>query len=370
MTDVESVLAAAKKKYDLTVGPLSEVAEPVQAVSTGNLAIDSIIGVGGFPLGRSIELYGLPSCGKTTLSLQAAATLQKLIKNGGNDDSSVGPLVKPTDRIVYFDYEQALDRTYAEALGLDMEHSSFLFAQPDNFEDGANLARALVETGEVRLLIWDSVAAMTPKTVLEKDTGEATVAVRARLLSSFMQTLTPLLKENHCISIFLNHEMEVFGGATRPGAPVRKTTPGGRALKYHASLRIEFTAIKQLKRSVRDPLTNSEVDQIAGSNVLVKVVKNKVSSPFKEALVRVRFGQGFDNFFSALQVLIGHKQITLATGGRYYFDRVPGLAHEDMSIVKDRPCIHGEDAVFEFADSHPEWREAMIEAATAALKPS
>ena len=149
----DSILAKAQKKYDLSVGPLSQIAQDATFISTGNIAIDHIIG-GGLPLGRSVELAGPPSSGKTTTALQTAAELQKIIIAGG--DPSRG--IKPDDKILYLDYEQTIDQSYAKALGLDIDHESFLLTQPDTLEDGANLAVELIGTGRVRLVIWDSVA--------------------------------------------------------------------------------------------------------------------------------------------------------------------------------------------------------------------
>lgn len=369
MPTVEEVLAAASKKYDLRVGSLSEIAEPVQSFSTGNLAIDHIIGCGGLPLGRSVELYGLPASGKSTTALQSAATLQQLIIAGGNEDLTKGPLVAADDRIIYFDYEHALDPEYALALGLNLDHPSFLFSQPDSLEQGANVARALLETGKVRLMIWDSVAAMTPSALLEAETGKATVALQARLMSTFLKTLTPALKEHRCTAVFLNHLMDMVDtGGSRPGMPARTSTPGGRALKYYASLRLEFTQIKTLKTAVHDELSNEQIDQVTATNVKIKVIKNKVAPPFREAVVRVRFGRGFDNFYSAVQVLLAHKVLKAATGW-YYFDRAPELVHVDMPVAANGKgsYIRGEESLFDFADSHPEWRRQVIQMATEVL---
>ncbi len=350
---IASVLKKVQKDYGLRVGSLSAIAEDVEAIPSGNIAIDDIIGVGGLPLGRSVELYGPPSSGKTTTAMQAAVNLQKKIIAEGLDEY-----------ILYSDFEHALDRDYAEALGLDMDHPSFLFCQPDNFEQGAQSAVELIRTGAIRLGIWDSVAAMTPADMLTADVGKATVALQARLMSDFMKKLNPLLDEKNCCAVFLNHIQDVISiGGFQPPGPPRTTTPGGKALKFYASLRMEYQQVKNITAVMVDELTGGDVKRVEATNVRVRVVKNKIGNPFREAVVRVRFGRGFDNFWSALQILTGRGLVSLTTG-YYYFDKVPELVHVDMAMSKTgRPLIHGEESVLTFADDHPEWRELAIQKA-------
>lgn len=360
---IADVLAQASKKYDLKVGSLTSVASDVKAISTGNLAIDHIIGVGGIPLGRSVELYGPPSSGKTTTALQSAAELQRIIKAGGDPVRGIGP----DDYIAYFDYEQAMDPTYVKKLGLDVEHPSFLFAQPDDLEQGANVARSLIATGKVRMTVWDSVAAMTPAAALEAETGKASVAMQARLMSDFLKVMNPLLKNNNCTAVFLNHIMEVLdmGGARRPGMPARTSTPGGRALKFYASVRVEYQQIGNIKSKVTDDLTQEETEQVTATNVRVRVIKNKVAPPFRQAIVRVRYGKGFDNFWTAMQVLVAHKQLVYSSG-YHYFERSPHLVPEWMprqASGSKRPYLRGEEALFSAAEQHPEWARQVIAAA-------
>jgi recombination protein RecA len=357
------VRASSLKKYDLSVGPLSQIVDDVLGVTTGNLGIDYSIGVGGMPIGRCIELFGPPSSGKTTTALQSAAELQKIIRSGGDSTRGIGP----DDAIVYMDYEQAMDPSYARALGLDVDHESFLFAQPDSLEQGANVARDYISTGKVRMFIWDSVAAMTPQAALEAETGKASVALQARGMSDFLKVWVPLLKEHQTTSVFVNHIMEVLdmGGGRRPGMPARTSTPGGRALKFYASVRVEYQQVQNIKGKVLDPLSNTEIDQVVATNVRVRVIKNKVAAPFKQCIVRVRYGRGFDNFWTALQILIAHKQIVYSSG-YFYFEKVPALVHPDMSVQASgnkRPYVQGEASLFEFADEHEAWRDLVIAAA-------
>ncbi len=359
------VLASASKKYNISIGPMGSIAEDVEFLTTGNLAIDYIIG-GGVPMGRSVELYGPPSSGKTTTALQVAAELQKVIIAGGDESRGI----HADDVIVYFDYEQSMDHTYAKALGLDVEHTTLKFAQPDTLEDGANLALDLIKTGRVRLIIFDSVAAMNPSAKAEAEIGKSLPAVQAKLMKDFGVTLNTVAKKGNTTVLFINHLMEKMemGGARRPGMPAATTTPGGSALKFFASVRVEYKQIRQNKANVIDPLTNEPMLIPTSTDTQVKVVKNKVAPPFRQAKVRVRFGYGFDNFWTALQVLLANKKI-MYSQGRYYFHNgtEDGLAPEWMDREKTgthRPVIHGEGNVFQAGDEHPEWRQAAIDLAT------
>lgn len=358
-TALEKVLATASKKYNLTAGQLDAVVEGTTSVTTGNLAIDYAIGVGGIPLGRSVELYGPTGCGKTTTALQTIANMQRLIKAGGDKARGIGP----DDRIIYLDYEQAMDRRYAEALGVDTKHPSLIFAQPDTLEDGANFAIDALKTGEVRLLIFDSVAMMNPSSKADAEIGKSLPAVQAKLMTDTVMQLNVLLANHNASAIFLNHLKEMMAmGMTKPGMPPPTTTPGGKALKYAVSVRLEYKQIRQNKGTVMDPLTNEPQTIPTSTDVKVKVTKNKVAPPFREVTVRVRYGRGFDNFWTAMQVLLANKKAMHATG-YFYFDR-GAPAHDDMKRSgTGRPMIHGERALFAFADTHADWRDDIIAAA-------
>jgi len=358
------LLASAAKKYNgLSVGSMEDVASDVKAISTGNLAIDYCIGVGGIPLGRSIELYGPPSSGKTTTALQAAAELQKIIIAGGDPERGI----KPDDIILYLDYEQSMDKDYAVALGLNTKHPSLKFTQPDTLEDGVNFAIAAVKTGRVRLLIFDSVASMNPSAKADAEIGKSLPAVQAKLMKDFTLTFNSVLANNNASAIFINHQMEAMSMGGRPGMPPKTTTPGGVALKYFASLRIQYTQVKQNKETVIDGLSNEKVERIMSTDVKVKVTKNKMAPPYREALVRVRFGRGFDNFWSAMQVLLANKKV-MYSASYYKFHNIEaqGLAPEWMprspSGTKP-PVINGTKQLFNAADAHPEWRDGIIKLA-------
>lgn len=361
----EKLLATASKKYDLTVGAIDEMVTDTEFLTTGNLAIDYAMG-GGVPLGRSIEFLGVASSGKTTSALQTAIALQRVIIAGGDETRGI----KANDVIMYLDYEQAMDIEYARALGLVTDHPSFMFTQPDTLEQGADFLLSALKTGRVRLAIIDSVAAMNPSAQAEADSvGKSLPAIQAKLMKPFGVTLNSVLKHANASVIFINHEMEKMemGTARRPGMPAAITTPGGAALKYFASVRVQFRQIKQNKGKIINPLTNLEQEIPLSTDVRIKILKNKVAPPFREAIVRVRFGSGFDQFWTALQILLSNKKI-IHQAGRYYFHNLAeiGGAPEWMSREKqgtNRPYIHGEARIFSRGDSDTEWRDILIEEA-------
>lgn len=344
---VADIIKAAQKKYDLQVGDVLNA--DIEAISTGSMAIDSAIGVGGMPRGRTAEFYGLPASGKTTCAIELCAQEQQRIIREGTDEY-----------ILYLDYEHALDPKFVKGLGLDMSHKSFLLAQPVTFEDGAETAKELIGSGAVRIAVWDSVASMVPKAVWEADEGKALIAPLARVFGQFLMKLNPLLHENNCSAIFINHLKEKIDGSPRPAymGPA-ETTPGGVALKFYCSVRLKFQEVKSTKVDITDSYGTPQKVKIS-SDVKVTVTKNKVGSPFRQAMVRIRYGKGFEDAWSALNLLL-HQKMIKKSGGYHYFDRMPELIHEDMSVSgKGEHYILTEDGVLTFADEHPEWREQFI----------
>lgn len=300
----------------------------------------------------------------STSAMQAAAAFQRRAEAG-----EVGYAGKV---ILYMDHENAMDPAYAKALGVDIDSDMFLFAQPDSLEDSANISRELVASGQVGLAIYDSVAAMIPKAALEAETGKASVALQARGMADFLKAFVGELHAQGTTAIFLNHLAEVIdmGGGGRPGVK-RYTTPGGRALKFFASVRVEFRQVKNITEDVYDDLTNDTTKQVMATDVKVKVVKNKVAPPFKQATVRVRYGKGFDQAYSAFDVLLKYKKVIAAGGGWFYFDRLPELA-ADMPMSgpegKERPALRGLSNVLRYAENNPQWQGLLVEAAKDCLR--
>ncbi len=360
---INKLLAELSKKHGIQLGTMSDVVVPVTGLTTGNLAIDHITGCGGIPVGRITELYGLPSSGKTTTALQAAARLQARIIDRIHAGGSELDGVRGEDLIVYFDYENTLDGEYAANLGLDVEHPSFVLCQPDFLEQGGEIGLDLIKTGCVKLSIWDSVASMTPQATVDGDFDQRTSAMnRARLLNGMLMRFNGLLKHHRSAAIFLNHLTEAIDMGGRPGMPARVDTPGGKALKFYSSLRLEYRQLKQVKGKALNALTNdTAAEQVIAQHIKVKVVKNKVAPmAFRECEVRSRFGRGFDNTWSAVQVLLDHRRLA-RSGAWYSFDRMPALVHADLPrSAGGRHQLQGEAAIEAFAAAHPEWRRALI----------
>jgi len=261
----------------------SEVEADIQVVSTGSLGLDIALGVGGLPRGRVIEIYGPESSGKTTLTLQVVAEMQKI---GGT--------------CAFIDAEHALDVGYASKLGVSVPE--LLISQPDTGEQALEIADALVRSGSIDLIVIDSVAALVPKAEIEGEMGDSLPGLQARLMSQALRKLTGTIKRTNCTVIFINQIRMKIG--VMFGNP--ETTTGGNALKFYASVRLDIRRIGSIKKG----------DEVVGNETRVKVVKNKVSPPFREAIFDILYGQGISREGEIIDLGVNAKVVEKA--GAWY----------------------------------------------------
>jgi len=295
--------------------------EEVEVIPTGSLGLDLALGVGGYPKGRVVEIYGPESSGKTTLTLHAIAEAQK---KGGI--------------AAFIDAEHAFDRYYAEKLGVDIEN--LIISQPDNGEQALEIADNLIRSGAIDIIIIDSVAALTPKSEIEGEMGDSKMGLHARLMSQALRKLTGSISKTKCTVIFINQLREKIG--VMFGNP--ETTTGGNALKFYASIRLDIRRSTQLKDN------NSEA---VGNKTRVKVVKNKVAPPFKTAEFDIMYGEGVSKIGEIIDLGVDY-EIIKKSGSWFSYD--------------DTKLGQGRDAVKSLLTDNPELMEELEGKITQAIK--
>ncbi|MQD62785.1 recombinase RecA, partial [Vibrio parahaemolyticus] len=255
----------------------------VETISTGSLSLDIALGAGGLPMGRIVEIFGPESSGKTTLTLEVIAAAQKQGKT-----------------CAFIDAEHALDPIYAQKLGVNIDE--LLVSQPDTGEQALEICDALARSGAVDVIVVDSVAALTPKAEIEGEMGDSHMGLQARLLSQSMRKMTGNLKASNCMCIFINQIRMKIG--VMFGNP--ETTTGGNALKFYASVRLDIRRTGAIK----------EGDEVVGNETRIKVVKNKIAAPFKEANTQILYGKGFNRYGELIDLGVKHKLVEKA--GAWY----------------------------------------------------
>ena len=283
----------------------------VESISTGSLALNAALGVGGYPRGRVVEIYGPESSGKTTLTLHAIAECQK---EGGI--------------AAFIDAEHAFDRFYAEKLGIDLDN--LIISQPDNGEQALEIAENLIRSGAIDIIVIDSVAALTPKSEIEGEMGDSKMGLHARLMSQALRKMTGTISKTNCTVIFINQLREKIG--VMFGNP--ETTTGGNALKFYASVRLDIRRSTQIKDSSGNVL---------GNKTRVKVVKNKVAPPFRTAEFDIMYGEGVSKLGEIIDLGVNFEIINKAGSWFSYEDTKLGQGRDAVkAILKDNPELMDE----------------------------
>jgi recombination protein RecA len=282
----------------------------VQAISTGSIGVDAALGVGGLPRGRIIEIFGPESSGKTTLSLHVIAEAQKL---GGI--------------AAFVDAEHALDAEYAKKLGVDIDN--LLVSQPDSGEQALEITEMLVRSNAVDIIVIDSVAALVPRAELEGEMGDSHMGLQARLMSQALRKLTGIVSKSKTCLVFINQIREKIG--VMFGSP--ETTTGGRALKFYASVRLDIRRISSIK----------EGEEVTGSRVKVKVVKNKVAAPFRQAEFDISYGEGVSKIGELIDLGLEHKIVEKSGSWFSYGDMRLGQGRDNSkNFIRDNPELEKE----------------------------
>lgn len=343
-----------KKNPQLRVGSLNEIAKTQvwTPMSSGNVAFDYATSIGGVPRGRVTEIRGFNSAGKTTAAAMIAAQHQKRVKAGTD-----------TGAVLYLDFEYAVDETYFANLGLDVhDEETFVYAQPENLEEGFQLFLDMTKAGLLALCVVDSVAGASAEAEYDAHIGKMSVGLKARALNQSMRMCVGPMRVHGTGLILINHTQETiptsYSEKQMAARGIKNTvSPGGKAMEYYPSMRIELQRPSNVKVEKHDELTNEKVKMVDATEVVMTVFKSKVGVPHRQARLRVEFGKGFSNAYSVFHILVDHKVIKKKPGGMFEFP-------EEYGPTDGGKIPRGEDNVIELITRDPEWLGQLNELAS------
>lgn len=354
MGRVSDYIAERKKKDpNLRLGSLKEISESqkLPPMTSGNVVFDYVTSIGGLPRGVVTEIRGKNSSGKSTLAAMIAAQHQKKVRAG-----------EATGAILYLDFEYAVSASYFKSLGLDVDdEETFIYYQPDTLEAGFNLFLDMTREGILALGVIDSVAGASAEAEYEATVGKASVGLKARAFHQGLRMSVGPMKTTGTGLILINHTQVKI-----PTSYIEKqlasrgvqedVSPGGTAIEYYTSLRLDLAKPKLIKGEAMDGLTNEKSKQVTNVDITIKAFKNKIGQPHREGSMRINFGKGFDPVYSAFHILVDHKIIKKKGGGHYTIPEV--LTIDDVKIPV------GEDSLISAISDNQEWRAKIIDAAS------
>ena len=344
-TLAEYIAKKRRKEPKMRIGSLRTIhsAQVLPPIPTGNLVADYVTSVGGFPRGVITEVRGAESSGKTTLCAMAAASHQKAVREG-----------RESGAILYLDFENAVDAAYFSALGVDVDDSStFVYMQPDNLEQGINIALEMIKEDYLAMVIIDSVAAASGAKEQEEVAGKVTVAQKAKIISQGLRLFVTPLKVHGVALVLINHVQKSI--PTGYGEISREISPGGTAIAYYPSIRLNLSRPTRNKAEQKDELTNKMIKQVTSTDVVITAFKNKLGTPERQGKMRVRFGKGFDQIYAAFHILVDHSVIKKGTAGRFTFPEKLMPSSEKVPV--------GADNIVDALHKDPEWAEKVVKVA-------
>lgn len=349
----EYIAAKKKKNPKLRMGSLKEIAESQKypPLTSGNLVLDYVTSIGGVPRGVVTEMRGFNSSGKTTAAAMTAAQHQQAVYRG-----------EATGAILYLDFEYAVSETYFRALGLDVEDSeTFVYYQPDTLEEGFQTFLEMTKAGYLAMGVVDSIAGASAEAEYENEIGKLSIGQKAKAINQALRMCVGPMKTTGTGLILINHTQDkipqTFMERQAASRGIKDTvSPGGKGIEYYSSIRLEFAKPRQNKTETMNELTNEKTKQVTSTEVEVTAFKNKVGVPHRSGKMRVHFGRGFSQAYSAFHILLDHGLLKKKTGGHFVFpDQLLSPSGEKLPV--------GEDNVIAAIEADPEWQAKLVDVA-------